>query len=381
MNFDEAMIAVRDYSSQLLSDQQANIVAVAVGCKNGGSIVGAKDFCVTAFVERKLTETELEARGGLAFNRAFAHAADLLEPPPMESVDVVETGTVFATQPGLSVPVTQRGQFGGNPPDLDAQKRFESIRIGIGVANPVNEYPSSLSVGTAGFYMTDDTGTRYLVSNNHVIGKSNSGTTGDVIVQPGTLDLTMAEISTMSTLNALTNRLGIAELTAVVQLDFVNQSNIPINHADVALARLTDSGRGVDDIDRLTYGGCLQGVAAPYQVDDSGAIQGSPRVYKVGRTTGYTEGVVTNLGGVVNIPYPGGTAHFTDQIIFQATADNGGPFSDQGDSGSGVLNDQHELVGLLFAGSLAHTIANPIGDVIQELKAASGIDSLEVVTS
>ena len=68
-----------------------------------------------------------------------------------------------------------------------------------------------------------------------------------------------------------------------------------------------------------------------------------------------------------------------NQIAIEATADNVGPFSDSGDSGSGVLNDRHELVGLLFAGSPGRTLVNSIADVINELRNATGLN-LDVVT-
>ncbi len=78
------------------------------------------------------------------------------------------------------------------------------------------------------------------------------------------------------------------------------------------------------------------------------------------------------------IPYPSGSAFFAGQLVIEATADNGGSFSDRGDSGSAILNDQHELVGLLFAGSERQTLANPIADVLKELEEASGL-TLRVV--
>ena len=121
-------------------------------------------------------------------------------------------------------------------------------------------------------------------------------------------------------------------------------------------------------------------MAAPYAADESGAIRDSTRVYKVGRTTGYTEGHVTGLAGAGVIEYDGGRAGFVDQIVIQATEDSVGPFSDRGDSGSGVLSDRHELVGLLFAGNDFHTLANPIAAVISELRSAAGIPSLRVIT-
>ena len=255
------------------------------------------------------------------------------------------------------------------------------MRCGIGITNPEREYPNGLSVGTAGFYLRDQQNNLYVVSNNHVIGKSNAGVAGDAVVQPGTLDLTDLELQVLNTLSRLRNAARVARLSAFVPLQFITPTTAPSNRVDAALARLTASGRGLGDIDRLTFGGTIRRVAAPYRIDASGSIQGSARVYKVGRTTGYTEGEVIGIAGTSAIDYPGGTAFFVDQIVVRATADNVGPFSDRGDSGSGILNDRHELVGLLFAGSAAQTIINPIANVMAELRTASSIGSLQVVTS
>ena len=100
-------------------------------------------------------------------------------------------------------------------------------------------------------------------------------------------------------------------------------------------------------------------------------IQGDARVYKVGRTTGYTEGEVMALAGVASIEYnPGDVAFFTGQLVIRPTLDNVGPFSMPGDSGSGISNARNELVGLLFAGSAQQTLANPIMDVLSQLATA-----------
>ena len=121
-------------------------------------------------------------------------------------------------------------------------------------------------------------------------------------------------------------------------------------------------------------------IAPPYIDPATGALGGSTRVFKVGRTTGYTEGEVAYVGGVTMIEYePGDWAYFTDQIMIRATPDNVGPFSDSGDSGSAILNDRHELVGLLFAGSVHQTIANPIAEVVSQLRRESGITSLRPI--
>jgi len=359
----------------------SSVTAVAVGRKDRGSIVGATDFSVSAFVPKKLTETELRDAGIQSFSSLYA---DVVGAPPttVKDVDVVETGSPFEPIVGLVIPAPQHGRYGGNPPTLDAQKPFASLRVGIGVTNPVNAYPAMLSVGTIGFYMRDDNDNPYLVSNNHVIGRSNNAQPGEAVVQPGTLDLTTTELQLMPTLAILQATLQVAEMTAVVQINFMTPSNIPVNTVDVALARLTNSSRSTSELHRLTYGGSIRAVAAPYTLDPTtGALQGSAMVYKVGRTTGYTEGIVTNVAGTAVLSYNGNSAYYANQIIVQDTSDNGGPFSNRGDSGSGVLNDRHELVGLLFAGSAGHTLVNPIDEVLQGLKAAAGIPNLTVITA
>jgi len=56
---------------------------------------------------------------------------------------------------------------------------------------------------------------------------------------------------------------------------------------------------------------------------------------------------------------------FTEQILIVGT---GGSFSQPGDSGSLIVDRKSKRpVGLLFAGSSSHTIANHIEDVVQAL--------------
>ena len=183
----------------------------------------------------------------------------------------------------------------------------------------------------------------------------------------------------MPTFNDLVSELEIGSVAGVVEILFPGATGTPNNTVDGAIAQLLDTGREFDDIDRVTYGGSIQGVATPYSVDASDELEQSSRVYKVGRTTGYTEGNVIGIAGLADVGYDGGTAKFIEQMVIAPTDDNEGDFSDSGDSGSGILNDNHELVGLLFAGNGFHTFANPITEVISQLRTATGIRSLQVV--
>ena len=84
-------------------------------------------------------------------------------------------------------------------------------------------------------------------------------------------------------------------------------------------------------------------------------------VKKNGRTTEFTTGEILQVDLTVDVDYrEAGVARFTDQLL-------AGPMSAGGDSGSAVLNDDDEIVGLLFAGSDTTTIINPIQAVFSAL--------------
>jgi hypothetical protein len=107
----------------------------------------------------------------------------------------------------------------------------------------------------------------------------------------------------------------------------------------------------------------------------SASIEAGANVYKVGRTTGGTQGRVTafaldNL--VVN--YDRGNLRFDDQVEIEGTGNL--PFSDGGDSGSLIIDSGMLAAALLFAGGdtggangMGLTFANPINTVLKALKA------------
>ena len=381
VNYLEAKAVIDELAEQVL-DRHNGIIGIAVGRKDRGPVAGAHDFSVTAFVEEKLSQEQLQTRDIEGFDRVAMHAVARQTGRPLTrgDIDVVETAGPMRPIAGLSVPAAQRGTHQGNPPALNAQKWFHSLRIGVGITNPQGEYPHSHSVGSIGFFLRDIDGNTYLVSNNHVIGRLGLAKSPEPIVHPGTIDLSGSDLLNCPDLPTLFARFQVAEFTACVPIHFKSATNIPVNWVDAGMAKLTESGRRRSELSALAYGGNLLDQSRAFIPDDKGAIAGCKRVYKVGRTTGYTEGVVTAIAGAFTIRYgPQQEAHFRDQIVVAATADNVGPFSAPGDSGSGLLTERHELVGLVFGGNDTQTLANPISNVINELRTASGIQSLELI--
>jgi hypothetical protein len=224
--------------------------------------------------------------------------------------------------------------------------------------------------GTLGSLVKDDSGREYLLSNNHVLARSDHAAVGDTIVQPGLIDN-----------NCTPNGDGpgtvpVAALTTWLPL----QS--PQTNADAAIAQIAshtvDSTGSILELGAHQQDGSLAaappGISSTNGKGESATLQ--LRVAKSGRTTGLTCGRVTALDLDVAVDYyrdcaetkPYLTKTFTGQI-----AVSGDRFSDAGDSGALVVDSSNaEPLGLFFAGGVdgngvSHAIANPAADVLNEL--------------
>ncbi|WP_344457887.1 hypothetical protein [Actinocorallia aurantiaca] len=207
------------------------------------------------------------------------------------------------------------------------------------------------TTGTIGFLATGMSAPRdsrlLSVSNNHVYANSNDAKAGDCLCQPGYVDGGSCPDDKM------------ALLERFVPLKYDGSPN----HVDCAT------------------GWCLQGTATPelayhtntgvtyFRINSQpkDAVQGTI-VGKTGRTTQLTEGIVQALGWSGTINYDShGPAFFTGQIVVEKMGDR--DFSQRGDSGSVIWTwDSHlNPVGLLFAGGIGVTFANPISWVLQAL--------------
>jgi len=386
LTFQHALYLGGTYAIAIPETQGTDLMAIGIASRDRGPVTSATDFSVAGYVDRKLTKREISKKSVNPFESIFAQtvgkAASAID--LQRDLILIESGGPFQPLVGLEVPAAERGLHGGRAAEVDTQTYTQSIVSGIGITNPIG-YPASLSVGTLGFFVTNGNDT-YLVSNNHVIGGAcdKSGlqsVIGNPVVQPGTLDLTDLELLLMPTSADLVKATKIADVSGVVPLRFTTPKNTPHNRVDTALAKLDPaSSRSLGDLAKVAFGGRILGTSA-FTPDpgDPNKVKGDARVHKTGRTTGLTEA----LAVVSPVDYRGKTAYFVDQIAVRATGYNRGPFSLPGDSGSGVLNSSHELVGLLFAGGPTRTLVNPIDDVLKALRSTfpQGSPSLTLVTS
>jgi hypothetical protein len=202
----------------------------------------------------------------------------------------------------------------------------------VGYRDPANQYVMAGTFGALAHKGAD----KYILSNNHVLADENRLPVGAPIFQPGLLD------------NGNPNTDQIAALTRFIPLSPAG------NKVDCAIAKVTNNN--IVSADVLHIGPPAGTAVAAIDM----------AVHKFGRTTSYTVGQVKSIDTDVTVGYETGNYTFQEQIIIVGSA--GQAFSDAGDSGSLILQrGTNQAVGLLFAGSKSHTIANHIADVLQAL--------------
>jgi hypothetical protein len=206
-----------------------------------------------------------------------------------------------------------------------------------------------IMAGTLGcFVRSGSSSALYILSNNHVLADENRYPKGGHIVQPGALDGGSPPAD------------RVAKLTRFVRLE-----SGQANFVDGAIAKLNSGIQA--DVHKLKGIGTLAG-------QRSGDLQVGDVVHKVGRTTGVRHGRVTafDLDGVA-VEYDIGVISFDNQVEIEGGGTRS--FSDAGDSGSLIVDDQMLAAALLFAGGdhggsngKGLTYANPIAAVLKALK-------------
>ena len=317
---------LKNYRSQLLD--QSNVVAAGVGYKiTGGQKTST--LSIVCSVTKKLAASQLSSKDLVP---------DSLNGTP---TDVIETGIIRALQ---SPTEKHRPAPGG---------------VSIGHRD--------ITAGTLGCLVKKD-GRFVILSNNHVLANSNAAEIGDPILQPGPHDGGRYPDD------------HIADLEQFIPINITGApSDCPVATGTAnflnSIARLFGSSVQLQAIDQQATENLVDAaIARPINPDDVkneileiGTIQGAVEgelgmaIKKSGRTTGFTTGEIQQVDVAVNVQYgEGQIAQFTDQLM-------AGAMSQGGDSGSAVLDDSNNLVGLLFAGSDTSTIMNRIQNVFSKL--------------
>lgn len=242
-----------------------------------------------------------------------------------------------SADPGLGGRASAAPGGAARKPSTDPRQSFpRPVPIGVSAGQV------DVTAGTIGARVRS--GARvFALSNNHVFANKNQANAGDAILQPGRIDGGNAPAD------------AIARLHDFEPIRFcLPFPACPDNRIDAAIAATTTAQLGAATPP--------EGYGAP-RTEPTAAKLGMA-VQKYGRTTGHTTGRITGLNATVNVGFRDGTARFTGQIVIARSG-----FSGPGDSGSLIVSagdsgQSRRPVGLLFAGSDASTLANPIEAVL-----------------
>jgi S1-C subfamily serine protease len=205
-------------------------------------------------------------------------------------------------------------------------------------------------IGTLGCFVRLGNDRVALLSNNHVVAGENRGQrNSDRILQPGSDVFDIDD--------------QIAVLTEFVDL----QTSPPGLSRGSSLINYNEIDAGVAElVEEISFNkGYLpfRNLIAPV---GTARARAEDEVFKVGRTTGLTFGVVKDVGAIVGpVSYDPGECWFRRSLVIEGR--NGTQFSDRGDSGSAIVRTNGEVVGILYAGNGDVTYACPIETVLNQL--------------
>jgi len=237
-----------------------------------------------------------------------------------------------------------------------------AVKLGTSGGNAADIIGNKCCSGTLGSLVTRS-GTKYVLSNNHVLAKSDFANIGDPIDQPGLVDAPSPCVASGTN--------TIANLS-----EFYNLQTGSLPKVDAAIAQIVNGA--VDPSGNILFLGATQtnGVPDPGAPNAGTGISpaqavGAPHnglVAKVGRTTGLTCASILAVNVAGSITYTQncdgtGTSfpvNFTDLV--QVT---GGSFGAPGDSGALIVTqDTADPVALLLGGSDTDAVGNAITDVL-----------------
>jgi hypothetical protein len=311
-----------------------NVHAVGIGKK---IVEGqpTRQPCVRLYVVQKLAPSLLPPLQMLP---------DKLDGVP---TDVIESPPAFALATRRRRAVRARAMAAAAPAACTAARKQRQRPVVAGISTAHFEVTAgTLSYFCHSTHIGDDPVKVYALSNNHVYANVNQAHPGDPLYQPGPAD-------------GGTNDDHFADFHRCVQLTL---GGTVANRVDAAIGEL------------------LPGIEYQAEVCTIGAITGVDQatenmpVRKHGRTSGYTEGIVTDVSydALVGMDHNDASvvALFENQMRIGKT-DPYPAFGLGGDSGSLiVMQEDARAVGLYFAGpdDGSYGVANHIQAVLNELE-------------
>ena len=230
--------------------------------------------------------------------------------------------------------------------DGGANHQVRNMNFGVSGGN-VNDITKRFCCsGTLGSLVTDGT-KQYILSNNHVLARSDQAVPGEDISQPGLVDT------------------GCRLTTATIVANFTVASPLGSN-VDAAIAELSAG--------TMASTGFIEDIGVPASATVAPTV--GLGVAKSGRTTGFTTAAIASINTSVKVQYQKNCGSgkkflvsYTNQVVI-----NSSTFSAGGDSGSLIVTNDanHHPVALLFAGSSTTTIGNPVSEVLTKLRTAHG---------
>lgn len=276
--------------------------------------------------------------------------------PDPPNVTIVATSQSNSSDKGTAACTVSAGGA-----QVNQSRQTGSVQLGTSGGNIKDSSSNFCCSGTLGALLTRS-GTQYVLSNNHVLAKSDKGTVGDAVSQPGLVDTNCAPGQTVATLSQF------------VKLETGTSTGTPPTYtgvADAAIAQVV-SGK-VDPAGAiLQLGPVVGGLAQPAPPSSTIATPTvGMQVAKSGRTTGLTCSTVAATNLQVSIDYSPScgsnatafTVIYKNQVDIISTS-----FSAAGDSGSLIVDaNTARPVALLYGGSASDTVANPVTAVVNAL--------------
>jgi hypothetical protein len=296
--------------------QRTGVTAVDLGFKwSHGSMTNRLAIRVHVAQKRPLSEL----------------SADELFPTEVEGlpVDVIEAeyGLQSLDEPPVSDSVINAALISS------LQQPYDPVPLGVSVGNP------RITAGTLGAKVFDaPSGKPLILSNWHVFAGSPAARVGELVLQPGVQDGGQSgdEIATLRRFNLGPYDAAVAELNGRRDVQTVTLDGDPIEDVTMPILGMT--------------------------------------VWKVGRTTGRTRGMIDGVRMSTLLNYgPAGAKMMTDVLrIVPLPGAGNAEISMGGDSGAVWVDDESgKAVGLHFAGEIGeapeHALANDLQAVLTAL--------------